>query len=404
MQVVPFGLRTSNLRNGMDGAAPEEIQLKVFGQQVGGHSLLLKLSDQAVCKPLLSREQCFYESIPLELRNYTPEYYGIVSVRFIPAKDECIAFAHPKAIRPSPEAEMTANSALRLHIACSEELDSNGKAETFINSVSRGNPWSALCLQTMTNRLKEFQENSENLQQDYMVLENLTAKYRCPCILDLKVGTRQHGDDASEEKKIRHTRMCANSTSLSFGVRLCGVQMFNAATSEYVFRDKYYGRQLDEAQFLGALKDFLYDGTSYRTDIVPELIETLKQLREVIKSLASYRLFSGSLMIIYDGQKTSSGEGGEPPSVGTPGLQDVSMKGLPNSWISKGLWPNRSAKSPWHTKPELLKFRQKVDVRLIDFAHTTHAGFVHDPVKHEGPDEGYITGLTTLISAFENMF
>ena len=180
--------------------------------------------------------------------------------------------------------------------------------------------------------------------------------------------------------------------------------MFNAATSEYIFRDKYYGRQLDEARFHGALKDFLYDGLSYCTDILPELVDTLKQLREVIKSLSSYRLFSGSLMIIYDGQKTSSEVGGAPLLRDTTSPQDASMKGLPASWATRGLWPNRSSRSPWHTRPELLKFRQKVDVRLIDFAHTTHAGFVHDPIRYEGPDEGYITGLTTLISAFENMF
>ena len=60
---------------------------------------------------------------------------------------------------------------------------------------------------------------------DYIVLENLTAKYRFPCILDLKIGTRQHGDDAPEDKKIRHSMTCADSTSLSLGVRLCGVQV-----------------------------------------------------------------------------------------------------------------------------------------------------------------------------------
>lgn len=51
---------------------------------------------------------------------------GVVRVRFLPADDECIAFAHPRAIRASPEAEMTSNSALRLHIGCSEGDDAKG--------------------------------------------------------------------------------------------------------------------------------------------------------------------------------------------------------------------------------------------------------------------------------------
>ena len=44
--------------------------------------------------------------------------------------------------------------------------------------------------------------------------------------------------------------------------------------------------------------------------------------------------------------------------------------------------------------------RKVVDVRMIDFAHTTHSKCVQDPIKYSGPDEGYILGLDTLISAF----
>ena len=43
-----------------------------------------------------------------------------------------------------------------------------------------------------------------------------------------------------------------------------------------------------------------------------------------------------------------------------------------------------------------------VDVRMIDFEHSTYAGFLDDP-RHEGVDAGYIFGLTNLIRIFEDM-
>ncbi len=61
-----------------------------------------------------------------------------------------------------------------------------------------------------------------------MVMENLTHKFRKPCVLDLKVGTRQYGDDVSADKKKLHMEKCAHSTSGTLGVRICGMQVGHA--------------------------------------------------------------------------------------------------------------------------------------------------------------------------------
>ena len=60
---------------------------------------------------------------------------------------------------------------------------------------------------------------------DYVVLEDLTLKFQYPCVLDLKVGTRQHGDDITEEKRKLQAEKCAKSTSQTLGVRICGMQV-----------------------------------------------------------------------------------------------------------------------------------------------------------------------------------
>ena len=53
----------------------EPVLLEAYGHQVGGHSLLLRYGD-ALCKPLLPREHFYYETIPHELKAFTPRYNG----------------------------------------------------------------------------------------------------------------------------------------------------------------------------------------------------------------------------------------------------------------------------------------------------------------------------------------
>ena len=112
-----------------------------------------------------------------------------------------------------------------------------------------------------------------------------------------------------------------------------------------------------------ALKEFVHDGTSYRTDIIPVIITNLKELREMVSRQHSYRFYSSSLLILYDGDKTT-------PTYSVTGAD---------------------------TAPKVL-------VRMIDFAHTTCSrdGYQSDPIQYSGPDEGYVLGLTSLISAFQS--
>ncbi|TNN44709.1 Inositol hexakisphosphate kinase 1 [Liparis tanakae] len=44
--------------------------------KVGGHTSMMRYDDHTVCKPLISREQRFYESLPPDMREFTPEYKG----------------------------------------------------------------------------------------------------------------------------------------------------------------------------------------------------------------------------------------------------------------------------------------------------------------------------------------
>jgi inositol-hexakisphosphate kinase len=316
------------------------VELVVYGHQVGGHSLLMKFG-KAVCKPMIPRERFFYTSIPKEIREFTPVYYGVANIKFqqrdgeiqliaVPRLDtngenhkqeeprnshanlgeferECGPPGREGAVVGEVEALSQSHPIVRLDFFKATDGFSHNKHEEIIKESNGAfsNPWSSACMNSVQSVLSHYGERQlQNMFQDYVVLEDLTRKYQCPCILDLKMGMRQHGDDQSDEKKRKHTERCALSTSAHLGVRISGMQVYNASLGAYTFKDKYYGRELDPVGFHRALRDFLHNGSHLRTDIIPILIKMLSQLRVMIKSQDSFRFFSSSLLIMYDGRTT----------------------------------------------------------------------------------------------------
>uniref|UniRef100_A0A1I7UX34 Kinase n=1 Tax=Caenorhabditis tropicalis TaxID=1561998 RepID=A0A1I7UX34_9PELO len=285
----------------LDGATVNvQDVLKPFDHQVGGHTPFTSLPNGHLLKPCDEREIYFYQKMPKIIKSIAPLCCSTIQGSSVTTFDDSC-------------------------LNCRQHQLEN----VVIPESIEGSP--------ILNKRK--------LSKNFIVLSDLTYRMKSPRILDLKLGTRQHGDRATVAKIACMTAKCQSTTSASLGIRLCGMKCPPSESKNQVSISKYEGRAMDKMELFLAIRQFFN---------VPEVVLEVAQrkllaIRDVLEKANGVRLFGASLLIVIESDP----------------LESTPIDNL-------------------------------VRIKVVDFANATFDGFQGDNF-YEGSDEGSILGLETLL-------
>ncbi|KAG2382145.1 hypothetical protein C9374_005347 [Naegleria lovaniensis] len=327
-------------------------QLQASETQVAGHGtrkkkeLSLLVRDGKIFKAIQPgrkrswSEVHFYEKQIAKapyLLPFVPKYYGVFRA-FIANEEEDLG---DKSIDSLTRSSSSSLNSTFFHAASLTSTSPNTSLQTL--DTSNGD----VILRGVKEPLAVVNTTYKHI--DFLVLEDITASMETPNVMDIKMGQRTYGEDASPEKILEEESKYPYQHVL--GMRISGAKIYDRTQKAYKYLDRHWGRTITPETLMNAMEVFFLP-SGYDEEVRVEIgMSVLAQfLKEVKKMYMIFtqkndllRMYASSLLISYD-----------------------------------------------HTK--------NLCVKIIDFSHV-HENHTGTPIF----DTGFAHGLSTIISVTEQL-
>jgi hypothetical protein len=229
-----------------------------------------------------------------------------------------------------------------------------------------------------------------------LVLENATAGFKRPNILDVKLGVRLYADDAHPDKKRRFDLVTQETTHRDFGFRVAGMKVWQGSQPHddpdiydgYKVYDKDYGRfAINNDNVAEPFRDFIFTKSAGIDEELGKLVAQafladLTEIQRILESKES-RMYSASLLFVFEGDghalRAAMGE-----------ASSRSSRTLINGVNGSSDGYGEDDEDYEDTTPKIYS------VKVIDFAHAQW-------VPGMGPDENSLLGVRSVIKILKEL-
>ncbi|KAM6951587.1 inositol polyphosphate multikinase [Aplochiton taeniatus] len=163
------------------------------------------------------------------------------------------------------------------------------------------------CLLELQNYLPKYLgtwSSPEKPNDLYLKLEDVTRRFRKPCIMDVKIGQQSYDPFASKEKREQETRKYPLLEEIGFLV--LGMRVYKQESNGYVTHDSHYGRGLNKETVKDGLSKFFHNGCCLRKDVVLASMLKIQRILRWFSSQRQFTFYASSLLFVYEGLPSSS--------------------------------------------------------------------------------------------------